>query len=80
MLQALADFLAGPMHREDGGLFAQEYLQMAALRRIWPDYERSWRMRLRIAARPDPISVGRIFLCAPLLAAEAMKLPRVSWN
>jgi hypothetical protein len=32
MLQALADFLVGPMHREDGGLLAQEYLQMAALR------------------------------------------------
>jgi hypothetical protein len=25
---------------------------------------------------PDPISVGRIVLCAPLLAAESMKLPR----
>src|SRR5665647_1112688 len=32
MLQAPADFLAGTVHREDGGLFAQEYLQMAALR------------------------------------------------
>ena len=32
MLQALADFLARPMHREDGCLLAQEYLQMAALR------------------------------------------------
>ena len=32
MLQAFADFLAGPMHGEDGYLLAQEYLQMTALR------------------------------------------------
>ena len=32
MFQAFADFLAGPMHREDGSLLAQEYLQMAAFR------------------------------------------------
>jgi len=32
LTQALADFLVGPMHRENGGLFAQKYPKMAALR------------------------------------------------